>query len=133
MVETVTCDAEKGTFEEIILWAETSSPLTVKSISCAVRFETPCGDATHFTNVTAGTVVTCDYETSSCALSCDSNTPTHSQPNVDTITCDPARVSALFSEVKNPIYNPIHIIMNNDDLNLNFNFYTTILYNYVLS
>ena len=69
-------------------------PYIKPTIICEVRDEVSCGNAADFTNVGNGTVISCDYSTSTCSLSCDENT--HS-PNIDVIDCNP--VTRQFSHI----------------------------------
>ena len=89
LVNQVTCNAQTNVFDDVTLWPTTPNPVLNPTIICEVRDEVPCGNAADFTNLGNGTVVTCDYASSTCSLSCDSSVPTHSQPNVDVIDCNP--------------------------------------------
>jgi hypothetical protein len=89
LVNQVTCNAQTNLFDDVTLWPNSANPVLNPTIICEVRDEVPCGNAADFTNVGNGTVVTCDYASSQCTLSCDSSVPTHSQPNIDVIDCNP--------------------------------------------
>ena len=107
LVNEVTCNAATSLFDDVILWPTTANPVTNPTIICEVRDEVPCGNAADFTNVGAGTVITCDYAASSCALSCDASVPTHSQPNIDVINCNPITKvfdQALVTELNCELY-----------------------------
>ena len=89
LVNQITCNQQSGLFDDVILWPTTENPITNPTIVCELRDEVPCGNAADFTNVGSGTVITCNYAPSTCTLSCDGTIPTHSQPNIDVINCNP--------------------------------------------
>jgi len=89
LVESVVCNITSGQFIDVVLWPSSPNPMTNPTLSCDVREETMCGNGNQFTNVSAGTVIQCDYDTSCCHLSCDDTLPFHAQPNIQSTQCNP--------------------------------------------
>ena len=89
LVDQVFCNKTSAEFNNVVLWPDTSNPLINPSLSCSVQHETLCGNGNEFTNVSAGTVIECNYASSSCHVTCDNTLPFHAQPNIQNIGCNP--------------------------------------------
>jgi len=87
-VSSITCDVATRTFEDVILWPNSASPVTNPVIKCEVRDDTPCGNAADFTNLLNDTVVDCDWDSATCQVICDQVMYENHQPNIELITCD---------------------------------------------
>ena len=89
LVNQVTCNAQTNVFDDVTLWPNSINPVLNPTIICEVRDEVPCGNAADFPNVGNDTVITCDYASLTCSLSCDGSVPTGFIPNIDVIDCNP--------------------------------------------
>ncbi|CAG5094883.1 Oidioi.mRNA.OKI2018_I69.XSR.g13934.t1.cds [Oikopleura dioica] len=87
-VSSITCDVATRTFEDVVLWPDSASPVTNPVIKCEVRDDTPCGNAADFTNLLNDTVINCDWDTATCQVICDQVMYENHQPNIELITCD---------------------------------------------